>query len=382
MLVRRSASTSIGTPLSASAAKTSRWCGVSAGLHRRRDRAQQLGVLDRLLSARRAVGEPPPRLVLERDLAALPGAAARLHPGLEQHELVRPGREPAGAAERVELGEDRGQRVVGRLRREVVDLVPEMCASSRGRRASSWCAPRSSSACSSWIAASRAGPAWRRPPSSACRRRSPSRARRRPGGGARPGFTSAIGPFAPGARDGSAAPRRQPARMPLRSWRAPRTRRLLRRAGSAILRCPALALSRTLAETSGATAQRRRSVLTMPPAAADRLARADSDRRGDDARGRRTARGPRSACHDASPAVDQRGLTQTVPASPSSYRRHRARRQRRSARRRWSPQHLEDEPRLGVAFVAATAACSQSAAALILPARRRAVAPRRSCWRR
>ena len=93
------------------------------GLHGVPDRAQQIGFLDRLLGARGAVGEPLPRVVLERDLAALPGAAARLHSGFEQHELVRPGREAAGAAERVELGEDRRQGVVRRLRREVVDLV-------------------------------------------------------------------------------------------------------------------------------------------------------------------------------------------------------------------------------------------------------------------
>ena len=71
-----------------------------------------------------------PRVVLERDLAALPGTAASLHSGFEQDELVRPGREPAGAAERVELGEDRGQGVVGRL-------VARSSTSSRDRRASS-----------------------------------------------------------------------------------------------------------------------------------------------------------------------------------------------------------------------------------------------------
>jgi hypothetical protein len=45
------------------------------------------------------------------------------YPRLEQDELVRPGREPARAPKRVELGEDRDERVVRRLRCEVFELV-------------------------------------------------------------------------------------------------------------------------------------------------------------------------------------------------------------------------------------------------------------------
>ena len=81
-----------------------------------------------------AVARQLPLLVAQRDLPAVPRPAARLHAGLEQHELVRPGREAARAAEGVELGQDRDERVVGRLHGEVVALalrhVPEGSAAA------------------------------------------------------------------------------------------------------------------------------------------------------------------------------------------------------------------------------------------------------------
>ena len=46
-----------------------------------------------------AGGHVRPRLVVDRDLMALPRAAAHLHRGFEQHELVGPRRESAGAAD-------------------------------------------------------------------------------------------------------------------------------------------------------------------------------------------------------------------------------------------------------------------------------------------
>jgi hypothetical protein len=52
----------------------------------------------------------------------VPGAPAGFHAGFEQRELVCPRREAAGAAKGVELAEDRHQRVVGRLRGEVLDV--------------------------------------------------------------------------------------------------------------------------------------------------------------------------------------------------------------------------------------------------------------------
>jgi hypothetical protein len=84
------------------------------------DRAQQLLLLEPLVGGQRGVGDLRPALLVDRDLAPAPRALARLHARFEQRELVDPGREAAGAAEVVELGEHRHQRVVGRLHREVL----------------------------------------------------------------------------------------------------------------------------------------------------------------------------------------------------------------------------------------------------------------------
>ena len=54
----------------------------------------------------------------------LPGVPRELARGLEDHELVGPGREAAAPPEVVELGEDVHRRVVGALLRDVVELVP------------------------------------------------------------------------------------------------------------------------------------------------------------------------------------------------------------------------------------------------------------------
>jgi hypothetical protein len=73
-----------------------------------------------------------PRPALERrsqlscssgDFAALPGAFAQLHGGLEKRELVDPGREAAGPAEVVQPGKHAHQRVVRRLERDLAELI-------------------------------------------------------------------------------------------------------------------------------------------------------------------------------------------------------------------------------------------------------------------
>src|SRR5205823_8081828 len=68
-------------------------------------------------------GDGGPRLRLDRNLPALPGAAPELDRRLEEGELVRPRGEPALAAEAIEPGEDRDQCVVRGLVGDVVELV-------------------------------------------------------------------------------------------------------------------------------------------------------------------------------------------------------------------------------------------------------------------
>ena len=58
------------------------------------------------------------------DLAVVPLAPAELRADLEQRELARPGREAAVAAIRVQLADDRLERVLRRLQREVVQVSP------------------------------------------------------------------------------------------------------------------------------------------------------------------------------------------------------------------------------------------------------------------
>jgi hypothetical protein len=70
-----------------------------------------------------ALVEQAPRLRLERYLPPLPGALTQLDRGLEQRELVDPGREAAGAAKVVEPSEHADERVVGGLVGDVVEVV-------------------------------------------------------------------------------------------------------------------------------------------------------------------------------------------------------------------------------------------------------------------
>jgi hypothetical protein len=79
-----------------------------------------------------ALVEQAPRLRLERYLPPLPGALTQLDRGLEQRELVDPGREAAGAAKVVEPSEHADERVVGGLVGDVVEVV---AAQVRKRRA-------------------------------------------------------------------------------------------------------------------------------------------------------------------------------------------------------------------------------------------------------
>src|SRR5262245_51015652 len=63
------------------------------------DLPEQLPLLRRRVGAACRAGEAAERLVLERQLATLPGAPTNLDRRLVQRELVRPGREAARAAE-------------------------------------------------------------------------------------------------------------------------------------------------------------------------------------------------------------------------------------------------------------------------------------------
>ena len=87
------------------------------------DRSEQLPALGGDVGPLGSVGEAVPGLGVEHDLAVLPGAPADANSGLEQRELVDPGREAARAAEVVELGQHGHERVVGGLHGEVVELL-------------------------------------------------------------------------------------------------------------------------------------------------------------------------------------------------------------------------------------------------------------------
>ena len=118
----RSARTSIGTPFSASATRTR--AGAASGPRRSRAAASpgaRSARLRRRARARRSRTDP--RSPARAAPPSLPGALAELDRGLEQGELVDPGREAAGAAEVVETPEHAHQRVVGGLERDVVELV-------------------------------------------------------------------------------------------------------------------------------------------------------------------------------------------------------------------------------------------------------------------
>ena len=72
--------------------------GAEAALDLLAEGRDQVTGLGLVRDATPRVGEDRPGLVLERDLASLPGAAADLDPRLEQGELVGPGGEAAFAA--------------------------------------------------------------------------------------------------------------------------------------------------------------------------------------------------------------------------------------------------------------------------------------------
>src|SRR6185503_19097951 len=70
--------------------------------------------------------EDAPRLVLDGDLAALPGSASDLHRCLVEGELVGPGGEAAPAPIVVETLQHGEQRIVGRLLRDLVQITAEV----------------------------------------------------------------------------------------------------------------------------------------------------------------------------------------------------------------------------------------------------------------
>src|SRR5215210_5141655 len=86
------------------------------------ERVEQ-SLLDPLSGRKPEALEQVPGIRLERHLAALPGALAKLGCRLEQRELVGPGREAAVAAKVVEAGENADQSVACGLVRDLLDLV-------------------------------------------------------------------------------------------------------------------------------------------------------------------------------------------------------------------------------------------------------------------
>src|SRR3954454_10215488 len=103
------------------------------GANRALQGMEELALLEPLVGRQAGVGDLRPALLVDLDLASAPRAAASLHARLEQRELVGPGREAAGAAEVVELGEHGHQRVVGRLHGEVVVVDPPAAELEPGR---------------------------------------------------------------------------------------------------------------------------------------------------------------------------------------------------------------------------------------------------------
>jgi hypothetical protein len=90
----------------------------------------QLGALGVGVRRVAPVGQPRPALGFERDLAPVPRPPAHLNRGLEQRELVRPRREAALPAIGVQLAHDRHQRVIRRLRREIVEVTGAAAAAA------------------------------------------------------------------------------------------------------------------------------------------------------------------------------------------------------------------------------------------------------------
>ena len=90
------------------------------------DRAEQLALLRLVLRKRPGAREDAPGLVLDGDLAALPGSAPDFHRCLVEGELVGPGGEAAPAAVVVEALQHGEQRIVGRLLRDLVQITAEV----------------------------------------------------------------------------------------------------------------------------------------------------------------------------------------------------------------------------------------------------------------
>ena len=112
----------MGTPSTASASSTSRWCGVSRAI------AATMSASSSRVSVPAAgpcvtVGEPLERLGrARRELAVAPGVAADGDARRVDRELVGPRREAAAALEALEPRHHREQRVVGGLVGDVVEL--------------------------------------------------------------------------------------------------------------------------------------------------------------------------------------------------------------------------------------------------------------------
>ena len=87
MVLSRSASTSIGTPLSASAREDLALMGGQRGPDRVAQRPQELGVLQPLLGGTPGVRRTAATLRRRADLAAVPRSPARLHARLQQANL-------------------------------------------------------------------------------------------------------------------------------------------------------------------------------------------------------------------------------------------------------------------------------------------------------
>lgn len=113
----------MGTPSIASATSTCRWCGVSASPMEAEISRRSSGSLGVRRGTRRVVGEPGPAIGVEHHLALLPGALAQPYGGLEQRELVRPGGEATDSAKLVELGQHGHDGIIGRLHRDVIEVL-------------------------------------------------------------------------------------------------------------------------------------------------------------------------------------------------------------------------------------------------------------------
>jgi hypothetical protein len=124
LLPSRTATTSMGTSLSAIATNTSRWRSVSSPIAAD-EGLELLSPLEPVTGAeRKHVRHPLEHGFLTARGLSTPGVARHLAGDLEHHELVGPGSEPAEPAELVELRQDVHERVVRSLVGEIVELGP------------------------------------------------------------------------------------------------------------------------------------------------------------------------------------------------------------------------------------------------------------------